>query len=192
MIAPRKDAFVERERALENEFFFKLDKKLLEDIRKEASNEKAKMALAMAGHISSEVLLDELVQLGVKPESLAAIRLIPMVLVTWANHDVSENERLTVLRAAGEEGVRPDGAASSLLEHWLRTEPQPELEDAWRRYTRELLGTLTADARLKLREEIMARARAVARSARGLLGFGRIGPDEKRVLDSLEDVFDQP
>ena len=192
MSVSRKDGFAERERALENEFFFKLDQKLLEDIRQESANEEAKMALAMAGHISSEVLLDELIQLGVKPESLAAIRLIPLVLVAWANQDVSESERLTVLRAAGEEGLRSDSAAVSLLEHWLRTQPQPGLEDAWRRYIQELLGTLTLDARLTLREEIMARARAVARSARGLLGFGRIAPEEKRVLDSLEEAFDQP
>jgi hypothetical protein len=184
-----RDAFAERERALENEFFYEVDKKLLANLRKRLSGEEMKKAFAVVGHFDDARLVDELIELGVQPASLAAVNLIPLILVAWSNHQVPEIERLTVLEAAADEGIHEQSPAYCLLERWLRAEPDQKLGRVWEHYIRALTETLTPDAAASLKTEVMSRARAVAKSAHGILGFGHLAAEEKRTLDQLEDVF---
>ena len=186
-----KNVFAQRERALENEFFYEVDKKLLDDLRQKLAQEEAKEALAVAGHIDDATLLDELVESGIRPESLAAVNLIPLILVAWSTHKLPEKERLTVLQAGADEGVHEQSPAYELLEHWLRNEPTDNLAHVWEHYVQTLSNTLTDDAFAALKKQVMSRAQAVAKSARGMLGFGRLAPEEERTLGLLEDAFNE-
>jgi hypothetical protein len=186
-----KNVFAQRERALENEFFYEVDKKLLDDLRQKLAQEEAKEALAVAGHIDDATLLDELVESGIRPESLAAVNLIPLILVVWSTHKLPEKERLTVLQAAADEGVHEQSPAYELLELWLRNEPTDNLAHVWEHYVQTLSNTLTDDAFAALKKQVMSRAQAVAKSAHGMLGFGRLAPEEERTLGLLEDAFNE-
>ncbi len=189
MTITTNDAFAERERALENEFCYKVDQKLLEKLRRTVDLEETKHALASASHIHDETLLKELAELGVKPESLAAVNVIPLVIIAWANHQLPPQERLAVLALAAEEGVSDGSPAYGLLEHWLREEPGSQLRQVWKHFVQEILASLSPVARTALQREVMSRARAVAKTAHGVFEFGRLSPGETQVLVDLESAF---
>ena len=46
-------------------------------------------------------MLAELARVGVRPETLSAVALIPLVMVAWADGRVDESERLAILNALG-------------------------------------------------------------------------------------------
>lgn len=184
-----KNIFSQRERGLENEFFYKVDQQLLANLKEQMDREVARQALAVAGRIADDKLLDELVDLGVRPESLAAINLIPLVLIAWADSRMAEKERLTVLKAAHDEGVREGGPGYLLLEHWLKTPPEKSVRETWERYVLALSQALTRDACQTLGKNVMQRARAVAKASHGILGFGKISPEEAQMLDEFEALF---
>jgi hypothetical protein len=182
-----KNIFHERERALENEFFYNVDRKLMARLRQQLADEQTKSALTAATGISDATLLDELVQFGIKPESLAAMNLVPPVLVAWLDHRVAEKERLNVLTAAVEEGIPQDSPAYELLEHWLQTEPGPKLRQVWQHYVQALGAILPPETFGALRDEVMRCAHAVARLSHPVLGFGRLSTEKNKLLGELDE-----
>ncbi len=184
-----KNAFAERERALENEFFYRVDKQLLADMREKLAGEEARNVLSAMSQFDDPLVIDELFELGVRPESLAAVNLIPLILVAWSNHNVPDVERRTVLDVATGEGIAKQSPAYELLEHWLGVEPSPNLGQAWIHYISALAGTLTPGALDALKTDVMSRARVVAKSAHGILGFGHLAAEELQTLQQLENAF---
>jgi hypothetical protein len=182
-------AFEERRRALENEFFYRVDQDLLARLRKKFADQAARRALAAASGVTDDVLLDELVQLGIAPPTLGAVSLIPLVLVAWADRGVDAKERRAVLNAAVENGVAPDGAAYRLLEFWLENEPPPQLAEVWRHFVKVVLPSLTEETSSVFRDEIMKQARKAAKASRPGLGTKKISAEETRVLNDLESAF---
>jgi hypothetical protein len=185
----QETAFAQRERALENEFFYRVDKELLDRMRKTYADEAAKRSLAAASGFTDEALLNELVELKIAPETLGALSLVPLVLVAWADRAVDCKERMAVLQAAIEDGLARDGAAYRLLEFWLENEPPPQLAETWKHFVKAVLPVLTDDNRFAFREEIMKQARRAAKASRPGLGAKKISTEEARVLNELESVF---
>jgi hypothetical protein len=60
---------------------------------------------------------------------------------------------------------------------------------AWKDYVRALHGSVSDDSLVALRTEVLARAKAVARAAGGILGVGSTLGTEQDVLDELEMAF---
>ena len=75
-------AFRERERALE-EFFYRLNKRLLEQLRQSIDEKNSLQALAETSGLHDEDLLRKLLALGISAESLVAMRL---VRAPWKRH----------------------------------------------------------------------------------------------------------
>jgi hypothetical protein len=184
-----ENAFAERRRALEHEFFYRVDSELLARLRKQLADAAAKRALAAASGLCDEKLLDELVQVKISPETLGALSLIPVVLVAWADRHVDEKERLAVLQAASEEGVTQGSPAYRLLEFWLENEPSPQLAQTWKHFVEAVLPKLTEEIRIGFRSEIMKQARRAAKASRPGLGMKKISPQEEEVLRELESAF---
>ena len=58
-------------------------------------------------------------------------------------------------------------------------------------YIGALTQSLSVDASDRLRDEVLGRARQVAKEAGGFLGLGsKVSADEERVLAELEKAFD--
>ncbi len=185
-----KKILADREKALEELFFEKENRKLLERIRAEAEQVSAKQGLAELTGIRDEALLEKLVQLGIRPGKWAAVALIPLVEVAWADGAVEERERRAVLSAAEANGVTKGGAAYELLEQWLAARPDAAYLQAWGEYTVDLCAQLGEAERAALKQEILGRARQVAEAAGGILGLGnKISEAEQRALDELEKAF---
>jgi hypothetical protein len=185
------DTFLdERKRGLEEQFFSKHNRELLEKLRVKTDAASRREQLIAVSGIRNDALLDELVALGLDAEGLAALGLIPLIEVAWADGKVQARERDALLEAAKKSGVTPGTAAYELLSSWLEREPDPKLFAAWKDYVRALRGAVSQDSFLALRTEVVERAKAVARAAGGILGVGGVWGTEKGVLAELEAAFD--
>ncbi|MBR0669272.1 hypothetical protein GXW71_33290 [Roseomonas hellenica] len=180
----------DRKRALEEAFFAKEDQRLRRQLREADEARSRREALAAASGIADDAVLDAVAALGMTGETLAALTLVPLVAVAWADGAIDDREREAVLAAAAEAGVAAQGAARELLDRWLREPPPRELLAAWADYTRAVSAKLDDAGLQALRAELVGRARRVAEASGGFLGLGRkVSDAEEAVLRRLEAAF---
>lgn len=184
-----KDAFSERKQALEDEFFFRVDEKLLAKLNADTAAAAEREQLKAATGLSDESVLNALIAAGASSESVAAISLVPLVLVAWADGKLEAEERLPIMKAAEDQGMVSGTPAASLLEHWLTNKPKAQLASTWKQYIAAVSAQLSDEAHAALRDDIIQRAKAVANATGGVLGFGKISADEKRVIAELEQAL---
>ena len=176
----------DRRKALEEQFFARQERELLGRMRAEAAEKERRQALAEASGIEDRAVLDRLAALNLDGSTIAALGLVPLVEVAWADGTLHERERDAVMQAAEAHGVAPGSAAHDLLEGWLSQRPGRELLEAWRAYVSALAELLDETERRALRQDVVSRARAVAEAAGGILGLGKVSDAEERVLKALE------
>lgn len=182
----------DRERALEESFFAKQNEKLREAMRQREQAQASRAELAEVSGIADAEVLDTLLELGIGPETWTALSVVPLVEVAWASGNVDEKERRAVLAGAEANGIVPAGPGYQVLEGWLRNRPDGRLLQAWGEYIVGLCASLEPADKHALRDEVMGRARSVAKATGGFLGFGeRISPEEEVVLQELEKAFQQ-
>lgn len=180
----------ERGKALEETFFAHREKKLKERLHREAKQRATRESLAEASGIQDEAVLDKLAELGVSAETVAALGLVPLVEMAWADHAVHQAEHDAVLQAAGEAGIAPDSPARALLDDWLSERPPRKLLTAWKDYVRTLGEALDPDERKALHDDLLHRAERVAAAAGGILGVGKVSKAERDMLAELEQAFE--
>lgn len=88
--------------ALENEFFQKKNEALLQELRRAHETEERREALQAVSGIQSLELIEALLELDIGPDTFAALTLLPLVLVSWADGVVGGKERDAILKAARE------------------------------------------------------------------------------------------
>jgi hypothetical protein len=177
----------ERRAALEDAFFAKQDDILLRQLRKADAAKLTKAALSAASGIRDDAVLEKLITLKVGSDTLAALSLVPLVAVAWADGSIDDNERRVAFSCAVQEGLAKQDVGYKLFECWLAEPPSPALLAAWKGYVVAFSATLGHEARAAFKSEILDRARTVAEAAGGFFGIGRkISPPEERVLKELE------
>jgi hypothetical protein len=180
----------ERKRALEEEFFRRQERSLLERMRAEHATQTARQALSQASGLKDTAVLDRLIRLGVQADTLVALGLVPLVEVAWADGTLDARERQAVVAALGTAGIALDSPAGQLIQGWLASKPPASLLEAWRVYVAGLCAQLSAADRANLRDSVLDRARTVAAAAGGFLGLGaKISPAEEERLRMLEGAF---
>lgn len=170
---------------LEEHFFAQMDQQLLEKLRHQQSNTESAAAIMKVTGITDEALANELASVGITIETLTAFRLVPMVMVAWADDRVEENERDAVLLAAEKTGIDAADPAMAMLKTWLRNRPSEELFDAWKHYCKSLSESLNGPQRELLRKQLVDQVTEVARASGGVLGFGSISAHEKAIIDTV-------
>ena len=180
----------ERKEALEQQFFHNQDAALLAALKEKKEAAAHRAALAEASSITDDAILSRLVELDIHANTLAALTLVPLVAVAWADGRMEEKERDAVLAAAGEHGVAQGTASWDLLNGWLDSRPAPAVLEAWKEYMGAIVATLDHAARKTLQDQILTRAKEIADAAGGVFGFGdKVSPGEQRMLDELRAVF---
>ena len=180
----------DRRKALEEEFFAKHNRQLLQQLRQTTAARAQTEALAAASGITDAAVLDQLVALGLSSETLAALSLVPLVEVAWADGSLEAKEQSALLAAAEQTGLSKNSASYQLLEGWLRERPSPKLLETWKAYVAVLSNTLNDQAKHALKQDLLGRARSVAEAAGGFLGLGRrISSAEQAVLTELEQAL---
>ncbi len=180
----------DREKALEESFFAKQNEKLLEAMRKKEEQARSQDELAKASGIADAEVLGKLVELEIGAETWAAVSLVPLVEVAWADGRIDEKERRAVLAAAEANGIAVDTPSYELLQGWLGRRPDGRLLQAWGEYMVALRSKLSPAEIHALRDEVIGRARAVAEAAGGFLGLGnKVSAEEEVVLQQLAKAF---
>jgi tellurite resistance protein len=170
--------------------FYEQDKHLREAFRKRLEKMERREQLTQVSGIRDEAVLDRFIELGITAETLAALELVPLVFVAWADGSVRAEEREVIITLAKSAGIEPQDGRYPLLEHWLKRRPGPEMLEAWKHYVQELRRQLDAKEAEELRRELLDRAYSVARAAGGFLGFGdKMSAAERSMLAKLEEVF---
>ncbi|MBP1595171.1 MAG: hypothetical protein H6Q05_548 [Acidobacteria bacterium] len=182
--------FIRESRLLEDAFFTKRDTELIAAMRRKEKERDRKSELARICGIADEDVLDQLVQHDIRPETLAAFSLVPVIEVAWSDGEIQPAERGVLMAALAEAGVPKDGLGYKLVERWLSRRPEPKLMRLWESYTKALIKHLPADVGRRIQETVLNHARAVATAAGGFLGLGRISNKEQEMLQSLEAAFE--
>lgn len=181
-----KSAFDKRERAMEDEFFHRVDEKLREELRQSMERDKSRESLAKATGLSDNDVLDALIDAGFQVTTLAALSLVPAIFVAWADDKVDEPEREQLEKAATDHGIAKAGLAWQLLESWMEQKPPKSLWNTWQQYAEAVGKSLTPTAAGILADEIYKLSKVIAEASGGLLGIGKISSKERAVLDQIK------
>ena len=182
--------FEERGKALEDAFFAKKNRELLDKVKQDLDAKKQRQALKDATGITEDDMLERLLSAGVTTESLAALTIAPLVLVAWADGAVDVKERDAIAAAAEKENIKPGSTAFELLQGWLDEQPSTDLLSTWKEYTVAVCESLPAGEKVKFSEQVLGRSKSIAEAAGGFLGLGSISAKEQSVLDSLKSAFE--
>lgn len=179
----------ERARALEA-YFDQQDRELIEKMRQKMAAQEREAELSAATGITDRMILSDLGKESTDMGALAALGLIPLVEVAWADGRISPGESTAALTAAVGMGVTEGSQAYALLEKWLKTRPSPGAVAAWKEYVKALAKSWGRERTREIQKAIIGRAAGVAQSAGGILGLGnKVSVKEQAVLDELESAF---
>jgi hypothetical protein len=177
----------DRGRSLEDEFFRREDQRLMARLNELKTAETTREALAKASGIAKPAVIEKLMELGIRAETVAALSIVPLVEVAWADGALDAKERRAVIERAGVARGSMEGA---LLEAWLDRRPDPKLLTAWTHLIQGMCEHLDADGAARLKAGLLERAGAVAAASGGLFGVGsKVSRSEAAMLAKLEAAF---
>jgi hypothetical protein len=145
--------------------------------------------LEAATGIKDPQILERLMELEVRGETMAAFALYPLVEVAWADGKLDRAERDAILAAAVRDGIEAGSPSYEMLESLMADGPTEARRKVWFAYAKDLVGRLDPAERRTVREALLERARAVAEASGGLLGLGRVSAKEQRILDAIAEAF---
>jgi hypothetical protein len=184
-----KQILGDRVRTLEDEFFRREDERLTQRLLELKHRETSREALATASGISNQAILDTLLNLGIRPEIIGALSVVPLAEVAWADGTLDAREKRAILDRAEKSGIAPGAIDHDLLRSWLDHKPEPKLLTAWTHLIQGMCEQLTDEQVTALRTGLVERARAIAKASGGLLGVGSVSTAEEDMIRRLESAF---
>jgi len=184
-----EDLLQKRGVALENQFFSKVDAKLVEAIRVNLEKTDNVKALAELSGLQDKSALDALFSAGVSPGALPALRLFPLIAVAWADGRLESREKEVILDAASKHGVTRESNSGKVVATWLATNPGEELFVAWEVFASTLVNKLSIADALSVQSTILQEIKSVAQSAGGVLGWNAISKGESIVMNRIEKAL---
>jgi hypothetical protein len=177
----------DRGKALEDEFFHRQNQRLLERLSERKAAESTRDALAKASGITTPAVLDELIKLGIRADTVAALSIVPLLEVAWADGTLDAKERRAVIDTTG---LAPGSTVATLIEGWLDRRPDPRLFIAWTHLVQAMCEQLGPSGAAKLKAGLLERAAAVAAASGGRFGIGsKVSSSEAAALARLEAAF---
>jgi hypothetical protein len=130
--------------------------------------------------------------LGIDDESLAALALLPLIQVAWADGAVQERERRLILDRATRRGLLA-GEGERLLEGWLRFRPSERYFARGRAVLAELCDR-AGRTRLPPVADLVAWSEEVARQSGGLWGTAwlAVSPEEAAAIREIAEILAHP
>ena len=178
-----RDAFGERGRSLEEDYFRKRDRELIEKLRQAAATDQLRTDLGRKAGIDDPELLQELQDLGFTPETVGLVLLMPVIQMAWAEGGITQPERRLLVDLARSRGIEDGSAGDRQLMGWMTNRPADQVFARAGRLIRAMLDSgrtddLNADDLVKYCED-------VASASGGILGIGRISAEERALLSSI-------
>lgn len=182
---PEKDAFAEREKALEEEYFRRKEQELIEKMRRRAELEAERKQLAEATGIADQAVLECLQELGYTRQSVMLLHLVPLIQVAWADDLVAERERQLIYELARSRGIEPDSTAYQQLTDWLDHKPSEAFFEKTLRVIGVILQGLPEEKRTAVKQDLISYCTQVASVSGGILGLGKMSDEEKAALKRI-------
>jgi hypothetical protein len=176
------ELFGDRRRAKEDEYFYRQEQELMEKLRQRNQEEATRQRMAERSGVADEEILRDLQALGYTPETVMLLHLVPLLQMAWAEGSVSDRERDLILEAARSRGIDKDSAADRQLGAWLDNRPSEELFDKTLRAIGAILQSQPSAAHDASEQDLVTRLTAIASASGGILGFGKVSPQEQEVL----------
>ncbi|MBM3779099.1 MAG: hypothetical protein FJW23_12850 [Acidimicrobiia bacterium] len=182
------DSLAERGRALEEDYFRRKDRALIEKMREAAAREQARGELGRRTGLQDPALVEELQELGFAPDTVILLPLVPVLEMAWAEGGITAAERQLLVKLARGRGVQEGDAADRLLDQWMARRPDPQVFSRAGRLIAAMLATGGADEAQGglTADDLVAYCEKVAEASGGVLGFiGRVSSEEKALLSRI-------
>lgn len=189
-MSPR-DAFADRAKGLEEEYFRKREQELIEKLRARAAAEEELKQLGEQAGVADAEILQDLRDLGYTPETVMLLHLVPLIQTAWADNGVSERERTLITDAARARGVAAGSPADQQLAEWLTSRPSEQLFEQTLRAIRAFLAARPATEREASRRELLSYSTAIATASGGVLGMGSVNAEERALLARLTEELER-
>ncbi len=178
-----RDSIQERGRSLEEDYFRKKDRELIEKIQRAAEAERAKADIGRAAGLTDPALAAELLALGFTAETVVLLPLVPVLQMAWAEGGITPAERTLIVNLARNRGVAEGSAADAQLNAWMVNRPGEEVFAGAGRLIRAMLDSgaspgMTAD-------DLVAHCESIASASGGVFGIGKISGEERKLLASI-------
>ena len=182
-----KDAFAERGHTLEEEYFRRKEKELIDKMRRHADAEAERRRLGEQAGVADADVLHDLQELGYTPETVMLLHLVPLIQTAWAEGSVSEKERSLIVQAARARGIQAASPADMQLNRWLSERPSEMFFDKTLRVIGTIMQTRPAEERQASERDLLSLCTAIASASGGVVGFGAVSADERRILQSITE-----
>jgi hypothetical protein len=182
---PEHDALADRGRALENEYFRRKDRELVERMRRADLDEAARREMGVATGVTDPAILAELQALGFTSETVGLLPFVPVVQVAWAEGGIADAERTTLLSLARARGIAEGTPAGRQLVAWLDAPPDPQVFANAMRLIRAVMDSPTHDPSGLSADDLVSYCEQIASASGGFLGLGWISADERQLLRSI-------
>jgi hypothetical protein len=186
-----KDLFAERGRSLEEEYFRKREKELIEKMRERADAEAARRRLGEQAGVADEEILQDLEALGYTAETVTLLHLVPLVQMAWAEGDVSDREQDLIKEAARARGVAAGSPADQQLSNWLTRRPGDDFFEKTLRAIGAILEAQPDETRAASQKDLLSYCTAIASASGGILGFRTVSDEERQLLSRISQEFEK-
>jgi hypothetical protein len=174
----------ERGRSLEEDYFRRRDRELIERMRAASAADEARRQLGSLTGLQ-EADVQELEGLGFTPETIVLLPLVPLLQVAWAEGGVSPEERRLIVDVARARGIAEGSAADAQLSRWLSASPSPTVFAGASRLMGALLDAPGSVGQGLTAEDLVAQCEEVAAASGGFLGIKKISAEERALLTTI-------
>lgn len=181
---PDDNPLGERGRALEDEYFKRADRELLEKARRTSALDDERREIGARTGLQPQDV-EALQALGFTPDTTALLPLVPLVEVAWAEGGVSEEERAVIVQLARARAITEGSAADQRLAEWLSERPRPEVLAGVSRLLGAMLGGPASVVDGLAADELVEYCERIAAASGGFLGLGRVGAEERALLTRI-------
>lgn len=182
-----RDAFAERGRSLEEEYFHRKEREVIDKLRVRAAADEQRRRLAEKAGVADEEVLRDLQDLGYTPETVMMLYLVPVIQTAWAEGGVSQKERDLIVKAARSRGITEGTPCDQQLNMWLTTQPSEEVFERSLRAIRTILQAQPSDVREASEKDLLSLATAIASASGGIVGFRTVSDEERQILAHINE-----
>ena len=161
----------ERKNKVEEEYFRKQEKELVEKMKMDETQERERLEMASALGTADADIVRALQELGYTPATVSLLYLVPLIQVAWAEGSVSKHERTLILEAAHARSIEFGSTAYECLSEWLNARPTEEFFERTLRVISALLQTLPPEQRGISKRDLVSYCTKVAEVSGGIIGF---------------------
>lgn len=181
-----EDQLAKRGRSLEEEYFRRRDRELIEKMQQAAAADRARGEMGRQTGLSDPALLQELEELGFTPETVSLLPLVPMIEMAWAEGGVTSAERDLLVKVARARGITQGSAADGQLARWMAERPDTSVFERARRLIAAMLASGSGSPAAGVSaDDLVAQCEQIAAASGGIFGIGRVSAEERSLLAEI-------